>query len=49
MINRKCFGFHQDNALDHTHIFNNQAEAERAAGSEVLMHPPYSPDLKIII
>ncbi|KZC05498.1 Histone-lysine N-methyltransferase SETMAR, partial [Dufourea novaeangliae] len=41
--NRRGVVFHQDNAKPHTSIVTRQKFWE--LGWEVLMHPPYSPDL----
>jgi len=43
LINRKGFIFHQDNARPHTSLMTRQKLGQ--LGWEVLMHPPYSPDL----
>ncbi|GFV53546.1 histone-lysine N-methyltransferase SETMAR [Trichonephila clavipes] len=43
MANRRCVVFHQDNARPHTSVVTRQKPWE--LGWEVLMHPPYSPDL----
>lgn len=43
LVNRKGVVFHQDNARPHTSIVTRQKLRE--LGWEVLMHPPYSPDL----
>lgn len=43
LINRKGVVFHHDNARPHTSLMTRQKLTE--LGFEVLMHPPYSPDL----
>lgn len=43
LINRKGVVFHHDNARPHTSLVTRQKLRE--FGWEVLMHPPYSPDL----
>jgi len=43
LINRKGVVFHHDNARPHTSLATRQKL--RKLGWEVLMHPPYSPDL----
>jgi len=43
LANRRGIVFHQDNARPHTSIVTRQKLRE--LGWEVLMHPPYSPDL----
>ena len=43
LINRKGIIFHQDNARPHTSLVTRQKLRE--LGWELLMHPPYSPDL----
>ncbi|CAK9801870.1 Histone-lysine N-methyltransferase SETMAR [Anthophora plagiata] len=43
MNNRKGVVFHHDNARPHTSLMTRQKLRE--LGWEVLMHPPYSPDL----
>ena len=43
LANRRGIVFHQDNARPHTSIMTRQKLRE--LGWEVLMHPPYSPDL----
>ncbi|GFV61133.1 histone-lysine N-methyltransferase SETMAR [Trichonephila clavipes] len=43
MANRRCVVFHQDNARPRTSVVTRQKLWE--LGLEVLMHPPYSPDL----
>ena len=43
LINRKGVVFHHDNARPHTSLMTRQKLRE--LGWEVLMHPPYSPDL----
>ncbi|CAK9811656.1 Histone-lysine N-methyltransferase SETMAR [Anthophora quadrimaculata] len=43
LANRRGVVFHQDNARPHTSIVTRQKLRE--LGWEVLMHPPYSPDL----
>ena len=43
LANRKGVVFHQDNARPHTSIVTRQKLRE--LGWQVLMHPPYSPDL----
>ncbi|GFX20567.1 histone-lysine N-methyltransferase SETMAR [Trichonephila clavipes] len=43
LTNRKSVVFHQDNARPHTSVVTRQKLWE--IGWEVLMHPPYSPDL----
>ncbi|GFT83571.1 histone-lysine N-methyltransferase SETMAR [Trichonephila clavipes] len=43
MANSKGVVFHQDNASSHTSVVTRQKLWE--LGWEVLMHPPYSPDL----
>ena len=43
MINRGRIVFHQDNARPHTSLVTRQKLRE--LGWEVLLHPPYSPDL----
>ncbi|GFV79452.1 mariner Mos1 transposase [Trichonephila clavipes] len=42
-VNRRGVVFHQDNARPHTYVVTRQKLCE--LGWEVLMHPPYSPDL----
>ncbi|GFX74175.1 histone-lysine N-methyltransferase SETMAR [Trichonephila clavipes] len=43
LANRRGVVFHQDNAMPHMSIVTRQKLWE--LGWEVLMHPPYSPDL----
>ena len=43
LINRGRIVFHQDNARPHTSLVTRQKR--RKLGWEVLLHPPYSPDL----
>lgn len=43
LVNRKGVIFHQDNARPHTSLVTRQKLSE--LGWELLMHPPYSPDL----
>lgn len=43
LVNRKSVIFHQDNARPHTSLVTRQKLSE--LGWELLMHPPYSPDL----
>ncbi|GFV81756.1 histone-lysine N-methyltransferase SETMAR [Trichonephila clavipes] len=43
LANRRGVVFHQDNATPHTPVVTHQKFWEQ--GWEVLMHPPYSPDL----
>ncbi|GFV43206.1 histone-lysine N-methyltransferase SETMAR [Trichonephila clavipes] len=43
MANKRCVVFHQDNARPHTSVVTRQNLWE--LGCEVLMHPPFSPDL----
>ncbi|GFX18050.1 histone-lysine N-methyltransferase SETMAR [Trichonephila clavipes] len=43
LANRRGVVFHQDNARPHTSVVTRQNFWEH--GWEVLMHPPYSPDL----
>ncbi|GFV50552.1 histone-lysine N-methyltransferase SETMAR [Trichonephila clavipes] len=43
LANRRGVVFHQDNARPHTFVLNRQKIWE--LGWEILMHPPYSPDL----
>ena len=43
LINRGRIVFHQDNARPHTYLVTYQKLRE--LGWEVLLHPPYSPDL----
>ncbi|XP_029156095.1 histone-lysine N-methyltransferase SETMAR-like [Nylanderia fulva] len=43
LINRKDVVFHHDNARPHTSLMTRQKLRE--LGWEVLMHPPYSPDI----
>ena len=43
LVNRKGVVFHHDNARPHTSLTTRQKLTE--LGWEVLMHPPYSPDL----
>ncbi|GFX98287.1 histone-lysine N-methyltransferase SETMAR [Trichonephila clavipes] len=43
LANRRGFVFHQDNARPHTSVVTRQKLWE--LGWQVLMHPPYSPDL----
>ena len=43
LANRRGVVFHQDNARSHTSVATRQKLRE--LGWEVLMHPPYSPDL----
>ncbi|GFW85370.1 histonelysine Nmethyltransferase SETMARlike [Trichonephila clavipes] len=47
LANRKGVVFHQDNAKPRTYVVNRQNLWE--LGWEVLMHPPYSPDLAPMI
>ncbi|GFU49408.1 histone-lysine N-methyltransferase SETMAR [Trichonephila clavipes] len=43
LANRRGVVFHQDNSRPHTSVVTRQKLWE--LGSEVLMHPPYSPNL----
>ena len=43
LVNRRGIVFHQDNTRPHTSLMTRQKLRE--FGWEVLMHPPYSPDL----
>ena len=43
LVNRKGVIFHQDNARPHASLVTHQKLLE--LGWEVLLHPPYSPDL----
>ncbi|KAG5308006.1 SETMR methyltransferase, partial [Acromyrmex insinuator] len=43
LINRRSVVFHHDNARPHTSLITQQKLRE--LGWEVLMHPPYSPDI----
>ncbi|GFT82535.1 histone-lysine N-methyltransferase SETMAR [Trichonephila clavipes] len=43
MVTRRSVVFHQENARPHTSVVTRQKLWE--LGWEVLMHPPYSPDL----
>ncbi|GFY30884.1 putative DD34D transposase [Trichonephila clavipes] len=43
LANRKCVVIHQNNARSHASLVTRQKLWE--LGWEVLMHPPYSPDL----
>ncbi|GFY30980.1 histone-lysine N-methyltransferase SETMAR [Trichonephila clavipes] len=43
LANRRGVVFHQDNVRPHTSVVTRQKPWE--LGLEVLMHPPYSPDL----
>lgn len=43
LVNRKGVVFHHDNARPHTSLMTRQKLTE--LGWEVLMHPPYSPDI----
>ena len=45
LINRGRIVFHQDNARPHTSLVTRQQLRE--LGWEVLLHPPYSPDLAL--
>ncbi|KAG5311526.1 SETMR methyltransferase, partial [Acromyrmex insinuator] len=45
LINRKGVVFHHDNARPHTSLMTRQKLRELSW--EVLMHPPYSPDLAL--
>ncbi|KAG5309958.1 SETMR methyltransferase, partial [Acromyrmex insinuator] len=45
LINRKGVVFHHDNARPHISLMTRQKLRE--LGWEVLMHPPYSPDLAL--
>ncbi|GFV87993.1 histone-lysine N-methyltransferase SETMAR [Trichonephila clavipes] len=43
MANRRCVVFHQDNARPHTSVVTRQKLW--GLGWEVLVHPPYRPDM----
>ena len=43
LVNRKCIIFHQDNAIPHVSLLTRQKLLQ--LGWEVLIHPPYSPDI----
>ena len=43
LVNRKCIIFHQDNARLHVSLMTRQKLVQ--LGWEVLIHPPYSPDI----
>ncbi|GFU00805.1 histone-lysine N-methyltransferase SETMAR [Trichonephila clavipes] len=43
LVKRRGVAFHQDNARPHTFVVTRQKLWK--LGWEVLMHPPYSPDL----
>ena len=43
LVNRKCIIFHQDNATPHVSLMTRQKLLQ--LGWEVLIHPPYSPDI----
>ena len=43
LVNRKCIIFHQDNARLHVSLMTRQKLLQ--LGWEVLIHPPYSPDV----
>ena len=43
LVNRKCIIFHQDNARSHVSLMTRQKLLQ--LGCEVLIHPPYSPDI----
>ena len=43
LVNRKCIIFHQDNARSHVSLMTRQKLLQ--LGWEVLIHPPYSPDI----
>ena len=45
LINRRGVVFHHDNARPHTSLMTWQKLRE--LGWEVLMHPPYSPDIAL--
>ena len=45
LINRRGVVFHHDNARPHTSLMTRQKLRE--LGWEVLMHPPYSPDIAL--
>ncbi|CAH2222666.1 jg25054 [Pararge aegeria aegeria] len=46
LINKRGVVFHRDNARPQTSLYYTQQKL-REFGWEVLMHPPYSPDLQI--
>ena len=43
LVNRKCIIFHEDNAKLHVSLMTRQKLLQ--LGWEVLIHPPYSPDI----
>ena len=43
LVNRKRIIFHQDNARPHVSLMTRQKLLQ--LGREVLIHPPYSPDI----
>ena len=43
LVNRKCIIFHQDNTRPHASLMTKQKLLQ--LGWEVLIHPPYSPDI----
>ena len=43
LVNRKCIIFHEDNAKLHVSLMTKQKLLQ--LGWEVLIHPPYSPDV----